>query len=54
MKARAACCSVGRSDGRIERPVGYFFGRLGTAGGARPVETPGREGTKQSVISDSF
>jgi len=22
----------------------YFFGRLGTAGGARPVDTPGREG----------
>ena len=28
------------------RDTGYFFGRLGTAGGARPVETPGREGTE--------
>jgi len=25
-------------------PLAYFFGRLGTTGGARPVDTPGLEG----------
>ena len=30
----------------LETDLFYFFGRLGTAGGARPVDTPGREGTK--------
>ena len=27
----------------------YFLGRLGTAGGARPVDTPGLEGTERKA-----